>query len=62
MFGPFTLQPHCYRMIGEHLVAILAGIVKAATFHLDGDDVGSGVVMEAAGLRIEVEAVNGGRS
>ena len=47
--GPFTLQPHCYRMIGEHLVAILAGIVKAATFHLDGDDVSRPAIMLATG-------------
>jgi hypothetical protein len=37
-------------MIGERFVAILAGIVKAATFHLDGDDVRRSVKMLATGL------------
>ena len=50
MLGPFTLQPHRYRMIGERLVAILAGIIKAATFHLDGDDVSRPAIMLATGL------------
>ena len=48
--GPFTLQPNCYRMIGERLVAILAGIIKAATFHLDGDNVSRPVIVLATGL------------
>ncbi|HMD09472.1 MAG TPA: hypothetical protein VKH63_18220 [Candidatus Acidoferrum sp.] len=37
-------------------MAILAGVVDAAAFHFDGDDVEWGVVMEAAGLGIEVQA------
>jgi hypothetical protein len=37
-------------------VAIFAGIVDAAAFHFDGDDVGGAMVVEAAGLGIEVEA------
>jgi len=37
-------------MIGKRLVAILAGIVQAATFHLDGDDVGRSVIVLTAGL------------
>ena len=49
-------------MIRERDVAVFASVVNATAFHLDGDDVGGGVVMEAAGLRIEVEAVNEGRS
>jgi len=49
-------------MIRERDVAVFASVVDAAALHLDGDDVGGGVVMEAAGLRIEVEAVNEGRS
>ena len=49
-------------MIHERDVAVFASVVDAAALHLDGDDVGGGVVMEAAGLRIEVEAVNEGRS
>jgi len=49
-------------MIREGEVAVFASVVDATAFHLNGDDVGGGVVMEAAGLRIEVEAVNEGRS
>jgi hypothetical protein len=37
-------------MIGERFVAILAGIVKAATFHLDSDDVSRSVKILATGL------------
>jgi len=37
-------------MIGECLVAILAGIVKAATFHLDGDNVSRPVIVLTTGL------------
>jgi hypothetical protein len=50
MLVPFTLRPDCYRMIGERLVAILAGIVQAATFHLYGDNVSRPVIMLATGL------------
>jgi hypothetical protein len=37
-------------MVGERLVAILAGIIQAATFHLDGDDVSGPVIMLATSL------------
>jgi hypothetical protein len=37
-------------MTGELLVAILAGIVQAATFHLDGDDVSRPVIVLTTGL------------
>jgi len=47
---PFTLRPDCNRMIGERLVAIFAGIVEAATFHLDSDDVSRPVIMIATSL------------
>jgi hypothetical protein len=43
-------------MACEGIVAILAGVVDAAAFHFDGDDIERGVVMEAAGLRVEVQA------
>jgi hypothetical protein len=49
-------------MIGERLVAILAGIKKTATLHLDGDDVSRPAIMLATGLRIEVYATDVGRS
>jgi hypothetical protein len=47
---PFTFRPDCDGMIGERHVAVSAGIVKAATFHLDGDDVIRPVIMLATGL------------
>jgi hypothetical protein len=55
---PFGLRPDLDRMTGEGNMAILAGVVEAAALHLDGDDVGGAVVVEAAGLGIEVEAAD----
>jgi hypothetical protein len=37
-------------MIGEGQVAVFASIVKAAAFHLDGNDVSRPVIMLATGL------------
>jgi len=51
---PFTLRPNRDPMAGERLVAILAGIVSAATFQLDGDNVVRSVIVLATGLRIEI--------
>jgi hypothetical protein len=45
-------------MVGERGVAVGAGIVKAATFHLDGDDVSRAVIVLATGLRIEIYAMH----
>ncbi len=59
-FVEFGGGPGLEGMIGEGVVAILAGVKEAATFHFDGDDVERGVVMEAAGLRIEMEAADVG--
>jgi hypothetical protein len=47
---PFTFWPDCDRVIGERHVAVFASVVKAATFHLDGNDVGRPVVVLATGL------------
>lgn len=58
---PLALRPHDDRMIGKREVAILAGVEKAAAFHLDGDDVGRAVVVEATGLRVKMEAEDVGR-
>ena len=49
-FIPCALRPERSRMIGERLVTIFAGIVKSATFHLDGDDVSRAAIVLAAGL------------
>ena len=53
---PIGLWPDFNGMACEGIVAILAGVVDAAAFHFDGDDIERGVVMEAAGLRVEVQA------
>ena len=51
---PFDLGPDFNRMARERIVAVLAGVVDAAAFHFDGNDVERGVVVEAAGLGVEV--------
>jgi hypothetical protein len=45
-------------MIGERGVAVCAGVVKAAAFHLDGDDVSWSVIVLATGLCIEIYAMH----
>jgi hypothetical protein len=55
---PLGVGPGLDGMVGEGDVAVFAGVVDAAALHFDGDDVERGVVVEAAGLRIEVEAVD----
>lgn len=57
-FVPFGLRPGLDGMIGESNVAIFTGVKEAATFHFDGDDVERRVVVKAAGLRVEFEAVD----
>lgn len=48
-------------MAGEGFVAVFAGVEEAAAGHLDGDDVEGGVVVEAAGLLVQLDAVDLGR-
>ena len=48
-------------VVGEGVVTVFAGVEEAAAGHLHGDDVEGGVVVEAAGLRVELEAVDLGR-
>lgn len=55
---PLGLRPDFDGMAGKSNVAVLAGVVETATFHLDGDDIRGAVVVEAAALWIEVEAAN----
>ena len=43
---------------GQGLVAVLARVIDAAAFHLYCDDVELGPVVNAAGLRIEVDSTN----
>jgi hypothetical protein len=51
---PFGLGPGFEGVVGEGVVAVFAGVVGGAAFHFDGDDVEEGVVVEAAGLTVEV--------
>ena len=55
---PFGLLPDLDGMPGQRNVAILAGVIESAALHLDGDDVGGAVVVEAAGLGIEVQSAD----
>jgi len=55
---PLGLRPDLDGMAGEGDVAILAGVIESAALHLDGDDVGGAVVVEAAGLGIEVQSAD----
>ncbi len=55
---PFGLRPRDEGVIAEGVVAVFAGVVSGAAFHFDGDDVGRAMVVEAAGLGIEVEAAD----
>lgn len=55
---PCGARPGLDGVIGEGFVTVLAGVVEAAAGHLDGDDVERGVVVETAGLRVELEAVD----
>ena len=55
---PLRLRPDLDGMPGQRNVAILAGVVEAAALHLDGDDVGGAVVVEASGLGIEVQSAD----
>ena len=59
---PLTFRPDCYRMISKHQMAAFAGIVKAATFHFDRDDISRSVIMLATSLWIEIYAVHARRS
>ncbi len=62
LVAPFTLRPNLYRMAGQSRVAVFAGVKRAATPHLDGDDVGWAVIMLATSLRIEIQTSHFRRS
>jgi hypothetical protein len=53
---PFSFGPGLEGVASQGVVAVFAGVVGGATFHLDGDDIERGVVVEAAGLGVELEA------
>lgn len=49
-------RPHFDRVIGQRVVAVLAGIVDAATLHFDRDDVQRTVIVNTARLRVETNS------
>lgn len=51
-------RPNPYFVSSECSVAILARVILTTTFHLDGNDVERRVVMAAACLRIQIDAVH----
>jgi hypothetical protein len=55
---PFALRPNLNRVAGEGLVGILAGVVDAAAFRLDRNNVGWSVLVRTPGLGIEVDATH----
>jgi hypothetical protein len=61
-FAPLGLRPDFDRVIGEHRVAVFAGIVDAAALHLDRNNISGSVIVLATGLRIKVDATNFWRS
>src|SRR5580700_9186557 len=56
---PFAAWPGLDRVAGQSVMTILAGVIDAATLHLDGDHVLPRSVMDAARLRIDTDATNG---
>ena len=54
----FGARPDGDWVVGQGHMAIFAGIVEAAAVHFDGDDVEWGVEVNAAGLRIEMDAAD----
>jgi hypothetical protein len=58
-FGvPFRFRPGFEGVGGEGRVAVFAGVVDAAAFRFDGDDVERRVVVETASFWIEAEAAD----
>lgn len=55
---PFAAGPNFHGMTGERDVAVSAGIVNAAAFHFDGDNVRRRVVMQATRLGIEIQSAD----
>ncbi len=55
---PFVLRPKLYRVLGKRGVAVFAGVVKAATLHLDRNNIRRPMIMFAAGLRVEIDATH----
>ena len=55
---PFGLWPRLQRVTGKGVVTVFACVKEAAAAHPNSNDVGGFVVVEAASLWIEAEAVD----
>lgn len=55
---PLTLRPHRHRVVRQLSMTIAAGIVEAAAFHFDGNDVRGSVIVPTTSLEIEIDAAN----
>src|SRR6266849_8931079 len=55
---PFAARPNLDGMTCERDMTVFAGIVGGAALHLDGDDVGLRMVVQAARLRIEIQSAD----
>jgi hypothetical protein len=51
-------RPSFNGMAGQRIVTVLAGIVDQAALHLDGDDIQSRVIVNAARLGIDLDATD----
>lgn len=58
LFVPLRFGPGFDAVVGKSVMAVFTSVVDAAALHLDCDDIELGVVMKAAGLGIEIEAVD----
>lgn len=53
--APLALRPNLDFVISQRSVAIFAGVVNAAAFHFDGDDVDGLVEVCATSLGIDID-------
>ena len=55
---PFAAWPYFDCVAGQCVVAVLAGVVGAATLHLDRDDIYRLVVVSTTSLWIEIDSAH----
>ena len=55
----FSFQPNFYWVVRQSIMTIFAGIVQTATFHLDSNDITRPVIVRAASLAVEIDAMYG---
>jgi hypothetical protein len=55
---PLRLRPNLDRMICQSFMAILAGVIDAATFHLYRDNIENGSIVCTARLCVQIDSPN----